>query len=58
MWVLGVAVTVYALASGLMSMKNGDAKKSQYYMRLRIAGQGFTVIALFIGGMLAGGIKK
>ena len=45
----GLGVTVFALTSGLLSMRTGDKVKSQKMMRLRVGAQGFTVIALLCG---------
>ena len=46
--------TFGALAYGLWSFRQGRRQMSQYMMRLRIAAQGFTVVALIVGiGMSA-----
>lgn len=47
----GVLVTAGALGFGLREMKAGRSKNSQKLMRLRIFGQGFTVVALLAGVM-------
>ncbi|KAK7500693.1 hypothetical protein BaRGS_00007937 [Batillaria attramentaria] len=46
---IGVAVTTFALTFGLIQMKTGNKRMSQKMMRLRIAGQGFTVMAVLMG---------
>lgn len=48
---LGLGVTVFALSYGLWQLKTGDRAMSQKMMRLRVAAQGFTVVAL-LGGVL------
>ena len=49
MCVAGVLLTTFALSYGLWQMKTGDRKMSQKMMRLRIFGQGFTVVAVLAG---------
>jgi len=46
---IGLAATIGALSYGLWQMKTGDRVMSQKMMRLRVAAQGFTVIALLTG---------
>jgi len=41
--------TFGALSYGLWSFRQGKRQMSQYMMRLRIAAQGFTVVALIVG---------
>ena len=55
--VAGVLVTTFALSFGLWQMKTGDKKMSQKMMRLRIFGQGFTVLAV-LAGVVYGTTKK
>lgn len=47
---LGAFATLGVLSFGLWNFRLGKRKMSQKMMRLRIAAQGFTVVAL-IGGM-------
>ncbi|KAL8609316.1 hypothetical protein ACOMHN_048872 [Nucella lapillus] len=46
---IGVLVTTFALSFGLWQMKTGNKRMSQNMMRLRIFGQGFTVVAVLAG---------
>lgn len=46
---IGLAVTVFALVNGMRQMRTGNSLKSQKMMRLRVAAQGFTVLALCVG---------
>jgi len=46
---LGLGLTIGALSYGLWQMKTGDKIMSQKMMRLRVAAQSFTVIALLTG---------
>lgn len=48
---IGLGVTAFALTYGLWQLKTGDKVMSQKMMRLRVAAQGFTVVAL-LGGVL------
>ncbi|KAJ9580985.1 hypothetical protein L9F63_023834 [Diploptera punctata] len=51
---IGCLATFGALSYGLWSFRQGRRQMSQYMMRLRIAAQGFTVVALIVGiGMSA-----
>ncbi|KAL7288024.1 hypothetical protein TKK_0017820, partial [Trichogramma kaykai] len=43
--------TVGALTYGLASFVKGDSQRQQKFMRLRVAGQMFTVVAA-VGGIL------
>jgi uncharacterized membrane protein YidH (DUF202 family) len=45
----GCLATLGALSYGLWSFKQGKRQMSQYMMRLRIAAQGFTVVAMMVG---------
>jgi len=47
--VAGLGLTVAALSYGLWTMKTGDRIMSQKMMRVRVAAQSFTVIALLCG---------
>ncbi|CRL04056.1 CLUMA_CG017169, isoform A [Clunio marinus] len=49
----GCLLTAAALTYGLYSFRKGERKMSQMMMRVRIAAQGFTVVALVIGVMTA-----
>lgn len=53
----GIALTTFALSYGMWQMKTGNTLKSQKMMRLRIFGQGFTIIAI-LGGVLYASQKK
>ena len=46
----GCLLTGGVLGGGLWSMKEGNAKLSQKFMRTRVLAQGATVIMLCIGG--------
>jgi len=46
---IGLIATVGALSYGLWQMKTGDKVMSQKMMRLRVAAQSFTVVALLTG---------
>ncbi|XP_076470470.1 HIG1 domain family member 2A, mitochondrial-like [Babylonia areolata] len=54
---IGVLVTTFALSFGLWQMKTGNKRMSQNMMRLRIFGQGFTVLAV-LGGVAYGAAGK
>jgi hypothetical protein len=47
---IGLAMTIGALSYGLWQLKTGDRVMSQKMMRLRVAAQGFTLVAL-LGGV-------
>ena len=53
----GLTATVGALAYGLWQLKTGNKIMSQKMMRLRVAAQGFTVLAL-LGGVYLQGFRK
>lgn len=55
--IAGVLVTTFALSFGLWQMKTGNKQMSQKMMRLRIFGQGFTVLAV-LAGVVYGTAKK
>lgn len=55
---IGLAVTTYALVSGLWTLRTGDRVKSQKMMRLRVVAQGFTVFALLAGVLYSATKKK
>ena len=46
---LGSAITGIILTLGITSFVRNQKHKSQYYMRARVAAQGFTVLALCFG---------
>jgi len=46
---IGLVATIGALSYGLWQMKTGDKIMSQKMMRLRVAAQAFTVVALLSG---------
>merc|ERR1712086_712189 len=43
---VGVGTTAVVLASGLKSFKDGNSVKSQFWMRARIAAQGFSLVVI------------
>lgn len=45
----GCLATFGALSYGLWSFRQGRRQMSQYMMRLRVAAQGFTIVALMVG---------
>ena len=45
----GVALTTAALLGGLRAFTKGNVRKSNLFMRYRVAAQGFTVVVL-LGG--------
>ena len=51
---IGLGLTIGALSYGLYQMKTGDRVMSQRMMRLRVAAQSFTVIALITGVIYQG----
>ena len=51
---IGLGITTFALAFGLWQLRTGNRVLSQKMMRLRVAAQGFTVLAL-LGGITLGG---
>jgi len=46
---IGLGLTIAALSYGLWQMKTGDRVMSQKMMRVRVAAQAFTVVALLTG---------
>jgi len=46
---LGLGLTIAALSYGLWQLKTGDRVMSQKMMRVRVAAQAFTVVALVTG---------
>lgn len=48
---IGLFATIGFLTNGFRQMIKGDVVQQQYMMRGRVAAQGFTVMAL-VGGML------
>ncbi|XP_044739318.1 HIG1 domain family member 2A, mitochondrial [Chrysoperla carnea] len=50
---IGCLATFSALSYGLWSFRHGRRKTSQLMMRLRVAAQGFTLVALVAGIGLA-----
>jgi len=48
---IGCLFTAAVLVRGLWTLKSGETKKTQLFMRLRIAGQAFAVAAM-VGGAL------
>lgn len=53
----GLVATTAALSFGLYAMKTGNKQRSQFMMRTRIACQGFTVMALLVGIVVASNTK-
>merc|ERR1712216_889124 len=43
---IGVGTTALVLASGLKSFRDGNALRSQFFMRARVAAQGFSIAAI------------
>ncbi|KAG8234205.1 hypothetical protein J437_LFUL013802 [Ladona fulva] len=54
---IGCLATAGALSYGLWSFRTGNRKMSQYMMRTRIAAQGFTLVALVVGIVMAAAKK-
>jgi len=54
---IGCGLTAGALGYGLWSFRKGNRKMSQNMMRLRVAAQGFTIVALMVG-MFTASIKN
>ncbi|GAB1598672.1 HIG1 domain family member 2A, mitochondrial-like [Argonauta hians] len=54
----GLALTSFALSYGIWQMRTGNQRKSQLMMRLRIFGQGFTVVAILAGVLYSARQKK
>ncbi|KAK5644354.1 hypothetical protein RI129_005654 [Pyrocoelia pectoralis] len=56
---IGCVATAAALSYGLWAFRQGRPKMSQRMMRLRVAAQGFTIIAFVIGlGLSATNVAK
>ena len=51
---VGVLATCFALGNGLRHLYKRDTRKQQTMMRLRVGAQGFTVVALIVGVVIAG----
>jgi len=47
---IGCLFTAAVLVRGLWTMKTGETKKTQMLMRLRVAGQAFSILAM-LGGV-------
>merc|ERR1711988_713713 len=43
---LGVGTTAVILGSGLKSFRDGNARRSQFFMRARVAAQGLSLAAI------------
>lgn len=52
---IGFTATVGALAYGVYSFSQGRSLMSNYMMRARVMAQGFTIVAMVAGFMLATG---
>ncbi|KAM4747632.1 HIG1 domain family member 2A, mitochondrial [Rhinophrynus dorsalis] len=50
---IGCLATAGALTYGLISFKQGKTQQSQMMMRTRIGAQGFTVVAILFGVVMA-----
>jgi hypothetical protein len=46
---VGMGLTVFALFRGVTAFRSGDQQKSQQMMRMRVAAQGFTLVAALVG---------
>jgi small basic protein len=55
---IGVIATLGFLFGGLRAMKAGNKAQSQMMMRGRVAAQGLTVVAIYIGITSANESKK
>ncbi|XP_071444996.1 HIG1 domain family member 2A, mitochondrial [Hetaerina americana] len=55
---IGCMATAGALTYGLWSFRSGNRVMSQYMMRLRVAAQGFTLVALIVGIGIAAAKNK
>ncbi|BEJ14599.1 hypothetical protein CspHIS471_0403660 [Cutaneotrichosporon sp. HIS471] len=49
---IGVAATTFALLGATASLRSGNRKQFQHYLRLRVAAQGVTVVAMVIGAYM------
>lgn len=54
---IGAAATVGCLTMGLANLVKGDKLKQQYFMRGRVAAQGFTIV-MIAGAMLSSATQK
>ena len=43
---IGASATVGCLTLGLLNLVKGDSKKQQFFMRGRVAAQGFTIVMI------------
>ena len=50
-------MTIGALCYGVYQLKTGNSLMANYMMRLRIAGQAFTIAAILIGTYGFSGLK-
>lgn len=50
---IGCAATAGVLTMGLVSMVRGNNRRSQVMMRMRVAAQGLTVVAMVVGALFA-----
>ncbi|KAK7743445.1 Respiratory supercomplex factor 1, mitochondrial [Cytospora paraplurivora] len=51
---IGCALTVVAFAAAYRAMRKGDHHQVQRMFRARVAAQGFTVVAMVVGGLYFG----
>lgn len=54
---LGIFATVLALSFGLHAMRTGNRRRSQLMMRARIIAQGFTLVSILGGVIIASRMK-
>ncbi|CAG8584246.1 8756_t:CDS:2 [Ambispora leptoticha] len=47
----GMFLTTFALVAATIGMHRGNARMFQQMLRLRVAAQGFTVVAVAVGGI-------
>ncbi|KLT41885.1 hypothetical protein CC85DRAFT_285974 [Cutaneotrichosporon oleaginosum] len=49
---IGVAATTFALLGATASLRSGNRKQFQHFLRLRVAAQGLTVVAMVVGAYM------
>ncbi|GMK58929.1 hypothetical protein CspeluHIS016_0603710 [Cutaneotrichosporon spelunceum] len=49
---VGVAATTFALLGATASLRSGNRKQFQHFLRLRVAAQGITVVAMVVGAYM------